>query len=267
MSRTAPGILLALGWLLLLTLGSFQLFWGVMVVIGFVGSREYCRMAFADYLYESDRILLPLIIILPIFTALFCRQSAAVVPAGMLIGFIALVLYVLRHYQRFDAPLIILTRGTLGLVCVGFLASHLVLLRGGEDGASWLIILTAITAGSDTAAYFAGSRWGRRKLCPNISPNKTVEGGVGGIAGGVAVGLAFSLIFPVTAPIWFVAVLALILSVTGMAGDLLESVIKRGYQVKDAGTLLGGHGGVLDRIDSLLLAGPVLYYMLIYSGF
>ncbi|MGI9535744.1 MAG: phosphatidate cytidylyltransferase [Desulfocapsaceae bacterium] len=267
MNRIIPGILLAIGWLLLLALGSFQLFWGVLVLIGFLGSREYCRMAFADYLYESDRVLLPLILILPILGALFCRQSAAVVAAGLLLGFLSLAIYVFRHYHRFEAPLMILSRGTLGLVFVGFLASHLILIRGLDEGSSWLIILTAITAGSDTGAYFIGSRLGRRKLCPNISPNKTVEGGIGGIGGGVAAALVLYLLFPVSAPIWFVTVLAVVLSVTGMAGDLVESVIKRGYQVKDSGTLLGGHGGVLDRIDSLLLASPALYYMLIYSGF
>ena len=267
MTRIVPGIVLAVGWLLLLALGSFQLFWGGMVAIGYLVSREYCRMAFTDNLYESDRVLLPLILILPIFASIFCRQSVVVAPAGLLIGFIGLALYVFTHYQRFEAPLMILSRGTLGLVFVGFFASHLILLRGLADGASWLIILTAITAGSDTGAYYAGSRLGKRKLCPNISPNKTVEGGVGGIAGGVVAGLVFFLLFPVSSPVWFVALLAIVLSVTGMAGDLVESVIKRGYQVKDSGTLLGGHGGVLDRIDSLLLASPVLYYTLTFSGF
>ena len=266
MNRILPGILLALGWLLLLAMGSFQLFWGIMVVIGFLASREYCRMAFTDYLYESDRVLLPLILILPILGALFCRQSEVVVAAGLLLGFIALAFYVFVHYQRFEAPLMILSRGTLGLVCVGFLGAHLILIRGIADGASWLIILTAVTAGSDTGAYVCGSRWGKRKLCPHISPNKTVEGGIGGIVGGVIAGLLFSLFFPVSVPFWFIALLAVILSVTGMVGDLVESVIKRGYGVKDSGTLLRGHGGVLDRVDSLLLAAPVLYYLLIYSG-
>jgi phosphatidate cytidylyltransferase len=204
---------------------------------------------------------------LPIFTALFCRQSAATVPAGLLLGFIGLAVYVFFHYQRFEAPLMILTRSTLGLIYVGFLASHLVLLRGLADGASWLIILTAITAGSDTGAYYAGSRLGKRELCPNISPNKTVEGGIGGVAGGVVAGLVLALIFPVAVPLWLLVLLAIVLSLTGMVGDLVESVIKRGYRVKDSGRLLGAHGGVLDRVDSLLMAAPVLYYMLIYSGF
>ena len=267
MNRIIPGILLALGWLLLLMLGSFQLFWIVVVAIGYLGSREYCKMAFAQYLYEADRVLLPLIIILPIFSSLFCRQSAAAVPAGLLLAFIALAMFVFYHYKRFEVPLLLLSRGVLGLVYVGFLASHLVLLRGLEGGAAWLIILTAITAGADTGAYYTGSRLGKRKLCPDISPNKTVEGGLGGIIGGVGAGLLVALLLPVDAAIWLVGVLAVILALTGMVGDLMESVIKRGFRVKDSGTLLGGHGGVLDRVDSLLLAAPVLYYMLIYSGY
>ncbi len=267
MNRIVPGILLAAGWLVLLAWGSFQLFWGVVLLIGFLGAREYCRMAFSDLLYEFDRVLLPLIIILPISAGVFTRQHGAVVQTGLLLGFVGLAAYVLYHYRRFEKPLMIMSRATLGLVYVGFLAAHLVLVRGLEDGASWLVILTAITAGSDTGAYFAGSKLGRRKLCPHISPNKTVEGAIGGAAGGVIAALVLYVLFPVPAPIWFVAVLAFALSIVGMLGDLIESVIKRGYLVKDSGSLLGGHGGVLDRIDSLLLAGPALYYILIYSGF
>lgn len=264
MSRTLPGLLLAIGWLLLLTLGSFQLFWAVVLLIGFLGAREYCRMAFADLLYESDRLLLPLILILPLVGTIFSRQSAFTVPLGFLLGFISLAFYVFYHYQRFEVPLKILSRGTLGLVTVGFLAAHLVLIRGMEDGAHWLIILTAITAGSDTGAYWIGSKMGKRKLCPHISPNKTIEGGIGGIVGGMGAAVVIYLIFPVNVPLPLIILLAFMLSVVGMTGDLIESVIKRGYQVKDSGSLLGGHGGVLDRVDSLLLAAPALYYLLIF---
>ncbi|MEJ2056339.1 MAG: CDP-archaeol synthase, partial [Desulfofustis sp.] len=131
----------------------------------------------------------------------------------------------------------------------------------------WLIILTAVTAGSDTGAYLVGSKFGRRKLCPSISPNKTVEGALGGIAGGVIAAVVLFFLFSIEAALWFVTLLAFGLALVGMLGDLIESVIKRGFRVKDSGSLLRGHGGVLDRIDSLLLAGPVLYYILIFSGF
>lgn len=267
MNRIVPGILLAAGWLLLLTMGSYQLFWGVVLLIAFIGAREYCRMALADLLYEIDRVVLPLILIMPVISAVFGRQHGAALPTGLLLGFIALALYVLYHYQRFEKPLLVLSRTMFGLVYVGFLTAHLVLIRGLDDGACWLIILTAVTAGSDTGAYVIGSKLGRRRLCPHISPNKTVEGAMGGSAGGFVAGVILYFIFPVQAPLWFVGLLAFGLALVGMLGDLIESVIKRGYKVKDSGSLLGGHGGVLDRIDSLLLAGPVLYYIIIYSGF
>ena len=267
MKRTVPGILLAVGWLLLLTQGSFLLFWAVMVLIVLIGGREYCTMAFPNSLYETDRIILPLVLSFPIFASVFGQSRVAVSGFGLLLGLGGLLAYTIYHYNRFENPLALFYRGLLGLVFVGFLGSHLVLLRGLTDGAHWLIILTAITAGSDTGAYLIGSRWGRRKLCPSISPNKTIEGGLGGLLGGVISAVALAQIFTVQCGSGTILVLAFILSIAGMLGDLLESIIKRGYRTKDSGALLGGHGGVLDRIDSLLLAGPLLFYILIYSGF
>ena len=261
MNRTIPGILLALGWLLLLMLGSFQLFWGVMVVIGFLGSREYCRMAFADYLYESDRVLLPLLIILPIVTALFCRQSSTVVPAGLLFGFIGLALYVLFPYQRFDAPLMVLAKGTLGLICIGFFASHLVLLRGLADGSFWLIILTAITAGSDTGAFYTGSRLGKRKLCPNISPNKTIEGAIGAVLVSLLIPFLLWFSFPHFEP-WHLVLTGLIVGVGGQLGDLVISFIKRDIGIKDMGNVIQGHGGILDRVDSMIFVAPIFFHVI-----
>ena len=159
---------------------------------------------------------------------------------------------------------IILKKGVLGILFIGFLASHLVMIRGLTDGAGWLMILTAITAGTDTGAYWIGCRWGKRKLCPSISPNKTVEGGAGGVAGAVIAGLIMYSLLDVQSSVLMVLVLALLLSVAGMVGDLLESIIKRGTGTKDSGTILAGHGGILDRLDSLLFAGPFLYYILVY---
>ncbi|MEJ2289507.1 MAG: YhjD/YihY/BrkB family envelope integrity protein, partial [Deinococcales bacterium] len=98
---------------------------GVLLVIAFMGAREYCRMALPDLLYESDRVLLPLLIVLPVICSVFSRLHDLTVPTGMLLGFSALALYVLYHYGRFEAPLFIMSRTVLGLVYVGFLAAHL----------------------------------------------------------------------------------------------------------------------------------------------
>jgi phosphatidate cytidylyltransferase len=123
----------------------------------------------------------------------------------------------------------------------------------------------------DTAALYVGRAWGRHKLAPKLSPNKTWEGAVGSVAGSVMMaaglwGLAelfqqwdFSLLsYP--GEIWYWMLLAVVVNIAAQVGDLAESALKRSAGVKDSGSLLPGHGGVLDRIDALLLAAPVLWY-------
>lgn len=264
MARTIPGLLLAAGWLLLLLFGPYLLFWAVIVLIGILGGREFSRMALADCFRDADHTVLSLIVTIPILTTAFASQPAFIISPGLFLAFCAMVIFTMYHYSRFENPYLLLNKGVMGIIFIGFLGSHLVMIRGLADGASWLIILTAITAGSDTGAYWVGSRWGRRKLCPSISPNKTVEGAAGGIAGAVIAALSMFFLLDVQASVVMVFLLAVFLSIAGMVGDLLESIIKRGTGTKDSGTLLGGHGGILDRIDSLLLAAPFLYYILLY---
>jgi len=264
MKRTIPGLLLAGGWLLLLIFGPFLLFWGIVVLIGIIGGREFSRMVLSDLFTDFDHTILSLIVTIPILTTAFASHSGFLLSPGLFLAFCLMVVFTMYHYGRFDNPYIVLKRGVLGILFIGFLASHLVMIRGLTDGAGWLMILTAITAGTDTGAYWIGCRWGKRKLCPSISPNKTVEGAVGGVAGAAIAGLIMYSLLDVQSSVLMVLVLALLLSAAGMVGDLLESIIKRGTGTKDSGTILAGHGGVLDRLDSLLFAGPFLYYILVY---
>ncbi len=141
-----------------------------------------------------------------------------------------------------------------------------------ESGAFYMTYVLAVVVACDAGAYFAGRAYGRRKLAPQISPNKSVEGALGGLVAGVAAGAICKAIYEFVAPelsaafSWELAVgFALILSVVGIIGDLVESLLKRDASVKDAGALLPGMGGVLDRIDAPLLAIPVMYYMLLAS--
>lgn len=143
----------------------------------------------------------------------------------------------------------------------GVLVSFMVALRAqGEERGRDLVFFVAVAIwASDTAAYYLGRAFGRHLLCPRVSPKKTVEGAIGGVvAAALAAEACRRLFFPeIGAPAWAVgAALALV----GIVGDLAESVLKRGAGVKDTATLLPGHGGVLDRIDSILLAGPAFYY-------
>ena len=147
------------------------------------------------------------------------------------------------------------------LIVAAALASGLAL-RESDDGLAWLGYAILITFASDTAAYAVGSLTGRHQLAPSISPSKTWEGAVGGIIGAAAVSAAFAVFAELDAlPLATAIPLGAALSVLGQLGDLGESRLKRKAGVKDSGSLLPGHGGVLDRLDSLL---PILPAVLVY---
>ncbi len=147
-----------------------------------------------------------------------------------------------------------------GALYVGWLGSHLVLIHELRDGRDWLLLAVMSVFATDTAAYFTGRTLGRHKMAPRISPKKTWEGGGGGLVGGVAAVLALSAAFDLDASTAQIMGLAVILPVAAQLGDLAESALKRSMGVKDMGGLLPGHGGVADRLDSVLFAAPMLYY-------
>lgn len=132
---------------------------------------------------------------------------------------------------------------------------------------SWRYVFfpLVVTWAGDIGAYYVGRAFGRHKLAPRISPKKTVEGAAGGAVASVLGGLAFHRFYALAEPVAAVTALALVIAVMGQLGDAAESLFKRGAAVKDSSTLIPGHGGVLDRIDSLLFAIPVTYvYMLLF---
>lgn len=153
------------------------------------------------------------------------------------------------------------TLQVVGFLYVPCLLGHLVLVRQWNNGVGWLFFLFLVVFSGDTAAYYFGRRFGRHKLCPNISPGKTVEGSLGGFLGSVCGGVLFELFWPLDCSLPIIAGLAAAVGGGGQLGDLFESLLKRSADRKDSGSILPGHGGVLDRIDGLLFAAPLLYYL------
>lgn len=149
----------------------------------------------------------------------------------------------------------------LGVVYIGgFLSTYprTILLPAGPR---WVLLgLVAIIVG-DTSAYFVGKAFGKRRLSPEVSPGKTVEGAVAGLVASVVLGGGFGALFLHGIAPWFAAVAAAAVGAAGQAGDLFESLLKRAAGVKDSGTLLPGHGGMFDRTDAVIAAGPVLYLL------
>ncbi len=139
--------------------------------------------------------------------------------------------------------------------------AHLILARNLIDGREWLVVLLAIAFATDTGAYAVGRLLGRHRLAPTISPNKTVEGALGGLLLSGAAAVAVPMLLGVATNAPGPVLLAALVPLAAMTGDLVESALKRRLGVKDMSDLLPGHGGLLDRLDSLLIAGPCLYWI------
>jgi len=154
----------------------------------------------------------------------------------------------------------------LGVVYIGFLLPHLILVRYGLDGVAWVFFILLVAMLGDTGGYIVGRIWGKRKLIPHISPGKTVEGGMGAMLGSLgAAGLAWAWLLPRRSLIE-IACLALATGLLAQIGDLYESALKRAFGAKDSGALFPGHGGMLDRVDSLLFPSAFIYYYVLIWG-
>lgn len=151
-----------------------------------------------------------------------------------------------------------------GVLYIGFPLSTVVSTRSLAAGEFLALFLAVVTWTSDTGAYYAGTLWGKHRLLPSVSPKKTVEGLLGGVALAVGTALLAQWWFASQLSLSDAVILGILLTVTGLLGDLFESVIKRRTGVKDSGGILPGHGGMLDRIDSLLFTAPTFYYYVAY---
>ena len=155
----------------------------------------------------------------------------------------------------------LIAKQVLSVIYIPTFLSFLVLLRNDVEGVGWVFFVLCVVAGGDVGAYYIGSYFGRYKLCPAVSPNKTIEGALGGICANLIIGLIFAFLF-IDGLNWPLAlIIAVIVGITGQLGDLFESQFKRASKVKDSSNLLPGHGGMLDRIDALLFAAPMTYIL------
>lgn len=175
--------------------------------------------------------------------------------AALLLIYIVLV----KNKMTFDEVGFIL----LGAIYVGLGFHYFIETR--FIGLEFVVFVLLVVWTTDSGAYFVGRKLGKNKLWPEISPKKTIEGSIGGIVIAVIFAIAMQLIYPFASSWGQLIVVTIIASIVGQMGDLVESAIKRHYGVKDSGTILPGHGGILDRFDSLLFVVPLLHFLHFFS--
>ena len=180
----------------------------------------------------------------------------------LLIYFLFEVIIILRNHKDFDLGKIVSLFAlplpyAYAFSCLSSVIKH-------PDGIYYLLLLLNFSSVCDMGAYFVGVTMGKHKLCPNISPKKTVEGAVGGIVSSIVVTVIISLCFAKSLVIPMI--LTIPFCVLGMLGDLFASAIKRSVGLKDYSNLIPGHGGILDRVDSIIMIAPFLYLAIYYLG-
>ncbi|MBL8151109.1 MAG: phosphatidate cytidylyltransferase [Blastocatellia bacterium] len=205
-----------------------------------------------------------------IFYAFASNRHELILPAsfGLLLGIMFLSLIRNRRGGDFQKVVGSSAATLFGVFYIIFLAGHLIGVRvmaQGTRAGQLLSIFFLIIAAGDAGAYYIGKNFGRHKLAPNISPGKTVEGSVGGILGAVLAALVSKYSFYPEIPLADAILLAVVMNIIGQMGDLFESMIKRGVGAKDAASIIPGHGGLLDRLDSVLFNAPILYYYFLFS--
>lgn len=186
-----------------------------------------------------------------------------VITATMLVSLICLLLRPSREKAFRDWAWTI-----VGALYVGWMLSYWLNLRGLGDGRNWVYLAMLTTFANDTGAFFIGRASGKHKLAPTISAAKTWEGAIGGlicaILAAIIIAMLLNLISPFTFKYWQITLLGFLVSLFAQLGDLVESLLKRNMGVKESGNLLPGHGGILDRFDSLILVGAMVYYYVIW---
>ena len=261
MVRLISGVLLAAAALAAILLLPFAALRVVACLVAGLAADEYGHITSAARPERADRRGLSrwIVIAIVVYT---CWWSAVPAPLSPVLLAIFVIVWLAFAVLRQSRTLHDAAVDLVAPIYIGAPLGMLVALQMLSGPKATLLLIATIVV-SDTAQYYSGRAFGRRPLAPTISPKKTVEGAIGGvICGALFMTIALTVVFPAT-PIIVRILLGLVVVFLGIAGDLFESRLKRGANLKDSSALIPGHGGVLDRIDALLFAIPVFYFMVL----
>lgn len=232
----------------------------LLAVLSLVGMLEFFAMA----LPERSKELFPVAVLGALTVALPLLSDGRFFVMSLAAAFLLSGLHFLFRLRDISTVSRELSLVITAYIYIPFLIAHLMMIRLLPLGSSWLLLIMLIVMTNDAAAYYIGSAIGKHRLYEAVSPKKSIEGALGGLAGSLVGALLAKYIFFSQLGYADVVITALVVGVIGQLGDLFESLLKRSFGVKDSGSIFPGHGGVLDRMDSILFAAPVTYYYAVY---
>jgi phosphatidate cytidylyltransferase len=248
--------------ILLFTAYTGQFLWALTVtIIATMCGAEFFALTREDRRHVNELFGLLAIAAMPMAAGLWGTSGMLAVLTVLALAALVWQTFFLKTVTIVDTALTV-----FGTVYCGFTLAYLVLIRALDQGAALVVVLMASVWISDTFAYFFGTAFGRHPLAPHVSPRKSWEGFVAGAAGSVLVWTSAKFLIKTPVPLaWFVLI-GVAAGVASLFGDLVESLLKREAGVKDAGKWLPGHGGFLDRFDSMIAVAVVVYWMLVWAG-
>lgn len=264
-TRLISGIILVIIALATIISGSWILFF-TLLVVSLIGMRElYKVMKVSDEHITVLELVGYLGAVLYYIAMKFDFGSYGTM--AIIISMILILFVYVFGYPKYRAEQVM--AAFFGVIYVAVMLSFIYLTRSLPDGKFlvWLIFLCSW--GCDTCAYCVGVLIGKHKMAPKLSPKKSIEGAVGGVVGAALLAIIYGFVFKdamgcTTQTIWFMAGICAVGALISMVGDLTASAIKRNYEIKDYGKLIPGHGGILDRFDSVIFTAPIIFYLALY---
>ena len=244
--------------LLLITWFGNPWFAVMVAVIAILGSLEFFQIVISSKIDPLSYFIIVVIVILNVspFYSAFVPKSI-VLTLSIVIS-LSWILFLPKREGVFLEWVWLLA----GTIYLGWMLSYWSELRNLTNGREWTYLSIFIIMASDTSAYFVGRAWGKHLMAPSISPKKTWEGAVGGLLCSIIVSVGLGIVFSLSMNFWFLLIFGLCIGLLAQIGDLVESLFKRNSGIKDSGKLLPGHGGMLDRVDSFILAGAAACFLL-----
>lgn len=261
--RLATGTVIVVPLVIALAAGPYWMLCLLVALAAGTGLWELQRMLFGA---PPSRLWLALFVLAGLFLPLgaslggFAGLHCALV-ASLLAGFLSLLVFSPLDPSAINR----LTQFSFGWLYIPYLLSYVLLIGRLEEGTLWIFFILCVTAAADISAFYCGRQFGRHKLYEAVSPKKTIEGALGGLSASLVIGTIYGTLLLKGVGGWEVFLLSGCLAILSQLGDLIESMIKRISGRKDSSSLLPGHGGVLDRLDSLLFVMPAIFFYLVWK--